>query len=66
MIYVRTKEGRKAYFRGRVIPNDQFIPVPDTPRIRRMLNHWEDLEMQGDDKKKEKEPDKAKIIGTVT
>jgi len=47
MIYVRTKPGRKAFFQGKVIPQDNFIPVPDTPYIRRLVKVWEDLEVQG-------------------
>lgn len=46
MIYVRTKEGRKAFYEGRVIPNDRFVPVPDVPFIRRLINHHKDLEVQ--------------------
>jgi len=47
MIYVRTKPGRKAFFEGKVIPQDKFIPVPDNPYIRRLVDHWEDLEVEG-------------------
>ena len=47
MIYVRTKENRRAYFEGRVIPQDKFIPVVDTPYIRRLIDHWGDLEVEG-------------------
>lgn len=47
MIYVRTKPGRRAYFEGRIIPEDKFIPVTDDPYIRRLLHHWEDLEEEG-------------------
>jgi len=46
MIYVRTKPGRKAFFEGKVIPQDKFIPVPDNPYIRRLVHHWEDLEVE--------------------
>jgi hypothetical protein len=46
MIYVRTKPDRKLFFEGKVIPQDKFIPVPDTPYIRRLIHHWEDLEVQ--------------------
>jgi hypothetical protein len=46
MIYVRTKPGRKAFYEGRVIPHDNFIPVTDDPYIRRLVHHWEDLEVQ--------------------
>lgn len=48
MIYVRARPGRRAFFEGRVIPEDKFIPVPDTPYIRRLVDHWGDLERQGD------------------
>lgn len=47
MIYVRTKPGRKAFFQGKVIPEDKFIPVPDTPYIRRLRDHWGDIEVEG-------------------
>jgi hypothetical protein len=47
MIYVRVKPGRKAFFEGKVIPEDKFVPVPDNPYIRRLVHHWEDLEVQG-------------------
>lgn len=46
MIYVRTKPGRKLYHEGRVIPNDQFVPVTDDPLIQRYIHHWGDLEQQ--------------------
>ena len=51
MIYVKTKENRRAYFEGRVIPQDKFIPVTDTPYIRRLIDHWGDLEVQGGEQK---------------
>jgi hypothetical protein len=47
MIYVRTKPGRRAYFEGRVIPQDKFVPVTDNAYIRRLINHHEDLEVEG-------------------
>jgi len=47
MIYVKTKEGRRAYYEGRIIPQDKFIPVTDTPYIRRLVEHWEDIEVEG-------------------
>lgn len=53
MIYVKTKPGRRAYYQGKVIPTDKFIPVTDTPYIRRLANHWEDVEI-----KDEKAPQK--------
>jgi hypothetical protein len=48
MIYVRAREGRKAFHEGKVIPQDKFVPVPDTPYIRRLVSHWNDLEVEGD------------------
>jgi hypothetical protein len=45
-IYVKTKEGRRAYYAGRQIPHDRFVPVPDVPFIRRLIGHWQDLEVQ--------------------
>ncbi|MGY2987711.1 hypothetical protein [Bradyrhizobium sp. USDA 4508] len=50
MIYVRARPGRRAFFEGRVIPEDKFIPVTDTPYIRRLVDHWGDLELEGGDK----------------
>jgi len=46
MIYVRTKEGRRAYYEGRVIPSDKFIPVTDDKYMRRLIDHWGDVEVQ--------------------
>ena len=46
MIYVRTKEGRKAFYEGRVIPHDKFIPVTDDKYMRRLIDHWGDVEVQ--------------------
>lgn len=47
MIYVKTKPGRRAYYEGKIIPNDKFIPVTDDPYIRRLVEHWGDLEVEG-------------------
>jgi len=47
MIYVRAKPDRAAFFEGKAIPSDKFIPVTDTPYIRRLAHHWEDIEVQG-------------------
>jgi hypothetical protein len=47
MIYVKARPGRRAFFEGKVIPEDKFIPVTDTPYIRRLVQHWEDLEVEG-------------------
>jgi len=58
MIYVKAKEGCRAYFEGRVIPQDKFIPVTDTPYIRRLVNHWGDLDLQGGEQKKPAAPQK--------
>lgn len=46
LIYVRSKPDRRAYYEGRVIPSDKFMPVVDTPYIRRLLDHWQDLELE--------------------
>jgi hypothetical protein len=56
MIYVKTKPGRKAFFQGKVIPQDKFFPVPDNPYIRRLIHVWEDLEVQGGEKPKAAPP----------
>jgi len=50
MIYVRTRPGRKTFFEGKIIPQDKFIPVPDTPYIKRLVHHWKDLEVEGGEK----------------
>ena len=47
MIYVRTKPGRKLFYEGKPIPHDNFVPVNDDPYIRRLINHWGDLEQEG-------------------
>jgi hypothetical protein len=52
MIYVRTRPGRRAYYEGKVIPNDKFIPVMDTPYIRRLVRHHGDLEVEGEEGQK--------------
>jgi len=54
MIYVKAKEGRAAFFEGKIIPQDKFVAVTDTPYIRRLIDHWEDLEEQGGGAKKAK------------
>jgi len=52
MIYVRTRPGRRAYYEGKIIPQDKFMPVPDNPYIRRLINHHGDLEVEGGEQKK--------------
>lgn len=52
MIYVKTKPGRRAFFEGKILPADKFVPVPDNPYIRRLVDHWGDLEQQGGGGKK--------------
>lgn len=47
MIYVKTRPGRRAFWEGREIPGDKFVPVPDTPFIRRLITHHEDVEAEG-------------------
>ena len=47
-IYVKARPGRVAYNEGRKISNDEFVPVSDTPWIRRLINHWDDVELQGE------------------
>ena len=49
MLQVRTKKGRRAYYENRPIPSDKFVAVPDCPYIRRLIDHWGDLEVQGGD-----------------
>jgi hypothetical protein len=49
MIYVKTVEGRRAYYEGRIIPTDKFVPVPDVPFIRRLIDHHHDLEVRDRD-----------------
>ena len=46
LIYVKTKPDRRAYYEGRIIPNDKFMPVQDTPYMRRLITHWEDVELE--------------------
>ena len=47
VIYVKAKEGRKAFYEGRIIPSDKFVAVTDDPYINRLVHHWGDLEVQG-------------------
>lgn len=47
-IYVKTREGRRAYYEGRMIPTDHYVPVPDNNFIRRLINHHEDVEVRDD------------------
>jgi hypothetical protein len=48
MIYVRSKPGVVARVTpgGKVIPDDSYIPVHDTPRIRRMIDVHGDVQEQ--------------------
>jgi hypothetical protein len=46
MIYVKAKPGTKLFYEGKPIPHDNFVPVNDDPFIRRLINHWGDLEVQ--------------------
>jgi hypothetical protein len=46
-IYVKAKPGRRVPFEGRIIPTDEFVPVPDIPYIRGWVTRWGDLEVQG-------------------
>jgi hypothetical protein len=58
VIYVKTKPGRRAFFEGKIIPEDKFVPVTENSYTRRLIDHWEDLEEQGG----KKEKTKAKIV----
>jgi hypothetical protein len=47
-VYVKCKPGRRAYFEGRLIPQDKFVPVDgNDPTIQRAIYHWQDLEVEG-------------------
>jgi hypothetical protein len=52
VIYVKAKPGRRAFFEGKQISGDDYVPVADTPYVRRLINHWGDVE-QKDGKTKE-------------
>jgi hypothetical protein len=52
MIYVKVKPGRRAYYEGKAIPQDRFVPVVDSPYIRRLIEHHQDLETEGDVERK--------------
>jgi hypothetical protein len=57
MIYVKARPGRSIPYEGRKIPEDKFIPVADIPYIRRIIAHWDDLEVQQQEAKpKDSEP----------
>lgn len=47
-IKVKAKEGRIAREspRGPFIPHDQYVKVPDTPYVRRLLNVHGDIELE--------------------
>lgn len=47
-IYVKARPGRAAFNEGKKISNDEFVPVSDTPWIRRLITHWDDVEVQGE------------------
>jgi hypothetical protein len=47
MIYVKVKPGRRAYYEGKALPSDRFVPVIDSPYIRRLIDHHQDLETEG-------------------
>lgn len=49
MLHVKTKPGRRAFYEGREIPNDKFIPVADSAYMRRLIQHWGDVEVEGGD-----------------
>jgi hypothetical protein len=51
-IYVKARPGRVAYHEGKKISTDEFVPVPDSPYMRRLINHWDDVELQGELPKK--------------
>jgi hypothetical protein len=50
LIYVRARQGRRAYYEGKIIPHDKFVAVQDIPYIRRLVNHHGDLEVEGGEK----------------
>lgn len=58
-IYVKAKPGRAAFHEGKKISTTDFVAVPDTPYIRRLINHWGDLEVQSPLPKKSAPPPKA-------
>lgn len=47
VIYVKTKPGRRLFYEGKPIPLDSFVPVTEDSYIRRLIDHWGDLEEQG-------------------
>lgn len=62
MISVRAKKGITAYTaaRGGVrIPSDNFIQVEETPYISRLVNFWQDLEVE---KQSDAKPAKADTV----
>lgn len=51
LLKVRALPGRVAFDAprgGKRIPSDAFVPVKDTPHIRRLVNHWGDIEIEGE------------------
>lgn len=52
LLSVRALPDRVAYDAprgGKKIPSDQYVPVPDNAYIRRLINHWGDIEVEGAD-----------------
>jgi len=66
VIYVKTKPGRKLFYEGKPIPLDSFVPVNDDPFIRRLIDHWGDLEEQGGSKKEKAKPAPKAAAPTYT
>ena len=58
MIYVKAKPDRAAFIAGKIIPQDKFVPVTDDPYVRRLADHWGDIEIEGGGK--ESKPAQAK------
>ena len=63
LVYVKVKPGRKAFFQGKVLPHDKFVPVTDNPYTRRLVHVWKDLIVEGGEEEskgkaqlKEKQP----------
>jgi hypothetical protein len=62
-IYVKAKPGRAAFHEGKKISTEDFVPVPDSPYVRRLINHWGDVELQGELPKKETRPSGGRSPG---
>jgi hypothetical protein len=49
MLNVKTRPGRRVDYEGKTIPQDQFVSLPDNHHVRRLIHHWGDLILEGEE-----------------